>query len=113
MMRQVFNEGRQCLAIRSISDYFSVIWNTIDIGLLGFYCATVVLYLLRDLWWCKQAAAVEVLLAYLKYAQFFQAFPGLGRLVQLKEGALASKAASVRDNRYVLQVHAHTAQHRS
>ena len=32
---------------------------------------------------CKSVAAVLVLVAFLKAAQFFQAFPGLGRLVQV------------------------------
>ena len=36
---------------------------------------------------CKSVAAVLVLVAFLKAAQFFQAFPGLGRLVQVAAAA--------------------------
>ena len=84
MLRQVFQEGRQCLATRSVTGYFGDIWNIIDVLLFALYCATVSqLFVTRDLWWCKQAATATVLLTYLKLAQFLQAFPGLGRLVQL------------------------------
>ena len=84
MLRQVFQEGRQCLVTRAITGYFGDIWNIIDVLLFALYCATVSqLFVARDLWWCKQAATATILLTHLKLAQFLQAFPGLGRLVQL------------------------------
>jgi hypothetical protein len=52
--------------------------------LFGLYGASAALFMLQELWWCKQAATIVVLLAYLKAAQFCQASPGLGRLVQVR-----------------------------
>ena len=82
-LRHAKHEGRQYLAAHSIAGYLGDVWNVIDVLLLLLYTATGATFLLRELWWCKQAAAVAILLAHLKAAQFFQAFPGLGRLVQL------------------------------
>ena len=83
ILRQLTHEVRQCLSSRSVFDYLNDVWNIIDVLLLGFYCTTATLFLIQELWWCKQAAAIAILLAYLKFTQFAQAFPELGRLVHM------------------------------
>jgi hypothetical protein len=84
-LRHLFNEGKQLVAGGSLSNYIRDTWNVIDLLLLSLFGAVAGLFAGGDdeLLVCKSAAAVLSLVAFLKAAQFFQAFPDLGRLVQV------------------------------
>ena len=70
LLRLVMHEGKQSFAVGM--RYSFDIWNMVDILLASCFGLMALSWLSRELWWCKQAAAVAVVISYLKTAWFLQ-----------------------------------------